>query len=191
MVGRTLSLVLLDLARARAGNPIITDIYTADPDAFVVGDRFYIDSDQDEAPLGASDFLMRDLAHVLLDRRGQLDAPRRAAVADRLPVGQPQRVGAGAAGARREVLLVPADAEGGDELDVDRGRGRRQPARAVPRRARQAADRQHDGQPSAFDIDPTVFVDDDGQAYIYWGSFSSPRVAKLKENMVELADLSR
>ena len=44
---------------------------------------------------------------------------------------------------------------------------------------------------SAFDIDPTVLVDDDGQAYIYWGSFSSPRVAKLKENMVELADLGR
>ena len=42
---------------------------------------------------------------------------------------------------------------------------------------------------SSFDIDPTVLVDDDGQAYIYWGSFSSPRVAKLKDNMVELADL--
>jgi Concanavalin A-like lectin/glucanases superfamily/Glycosyl hydrolases family 43 len=42
---------------------------------------------------------------------------------------------------------------------------------------------------SAFDIDPTVFVDDDGEVYIYWGSFSSPRAAKLKPNMIELEDL--
>ena len=42
---------------------------------------------------------------------------------------------------------------------------------------------------SAFDIDPTVLIDDDGQAYIYWGSFSSPRAAKLKRNMIELDEL--
>lgn len=35
------------------------------------------------------------------------------------------------------------------------------------------------------DIDPTVFVDDDGQAYMYWGNGSCKWV-KLKENMIEL-----
>lgn len=35
------------------------------------------------------------------------------------------------------------------------------------------------------DIDPTVFVDDDGQAYLIWGN-ASCRMVKLKENMVEL-----
>ena len=35
-------------------------------------------------------------------------------------------------------------------------------------------------------IDPAVFIDDDGQAYIYWGQFDKVRVAKLKENMVEI-----
>ena len=33
---------------------------------------------------------------------------------------------------------------------------------------------------SAFDIDPTVLVDDDGQAHIYRGSFASPRAARLE-----------
>ena len=80
---------------ALAGNPIITDIYTADPDAFVVGDRFYIDSDQDEAPLGASDFLMRTWHMYSSTDAVNWTAPRRAAVADRLPVGEPQRVGGG------------------------------------------------------------------------------------------------
>jgi hypothetical protein len=31
------------------GNPIITNIYTADPDAFVHGGRLYLDLDRDEA----------------------------------------------------------------------------------------------------------------------------------------------
>lgn len=35
------------------------------------------------------------------------------------------------------------------------------------------------------DIDPTVFVDDDGQAYMYWGN-QSCRYVKLKKNMIEL-----
>ena len=35
------------------------------------------------------------------------------------------------------------------------------------------------------DIDPAVFIDNDGQAYIFWGN-TKPRYAKLKANMIEL-----
>jgi len=35
------------------------------------------------------------------------------------------------------------------------------------------------------DIDPTVFIDDDGQAYLYWGN-TGCYWAKLKDNMIEL-----
>lgn len=35
------------------------------------------------------------------------------------------------------------------------------------------------------DIDPTVFIDDDGQAYLFWGN-TKAYYAKLKDNMVEL-----
>ncbi|MFB2687503.1 glycoside hydrolase family 43 protein [Shewanella mangrovisoli] len=35
------------------------------------------------------------------------------------------------------------------------------------------------------DIDPAVFIDDDKQAYIFWGN-TKPRYAKLKDNMIEL-----
>jgi hypothetical protein len=35
------------------------------------------------------------------------------------------------------------------------------------------------------DIDPTVFIDDDGQAYLYWGN-NKLRYAKLKNNMILL-----
>src|SRR5688572_613370 len=39
---------------------------------------------------------------------------------------------------------------------------------------------------SPLNIDPTVFTDDDGQAYLYWGSYYGVRAAKLKANMIEL-----
>ena len=35
-------------------------------------------------------------------------------------------------------------------------------------------------------IDPAVFIDDDNQAYLYWGQRDDVRVAKLKENMTEI-----
>lgn len=35
------------------------------------------------------------------------------------------------------------------------------------------------------DIDPTVMIDDDGQAYMYWGN-GSLKWAKLKKNMIEM-----
>ncbi|MDQ0231199.1 family 43 glycosylhydrolase [Metabacillus malikii] len=35
------------------------------------------------------------------------------------------------------------------------------------------------------DIDPTVFIDDDGQAYLYWGN-THLYYAKLKDNMIEI-----
>lgn len=38
----------------------------------------------------------------------------------------------------------------------------------------------------ALNIDPAVYVDDDGQAYLYWGSWNECRMVKLKENMIEL-----
>lgn len=36
-------------------------------------------------------------------------------------------------------------------------------------------------------IDPNPFIDKDGQAYLYWGSGDTLRMAKLKDNMLELA----
>lgn len=35
-------------------------------------------------------------------------------------------------------------------------------------------------------IDPAVLIDDDGQAYLYWGQLTWCHAAKLKENMVEI-----
>jgi len=39
-------------------------------------------------------------------------------------------------------------------------------------------------------IDPAVFIDDDGQAYIYWGQFDGVRSAKLNDDMVTIDESS-
>jgi hypothetical protein len=174
---------------AASHNPFITDIYTADPDAFVFGGRLYVDTDRDRAPLGATDFVMTDW-HVYSTtdtvtwtyhgvRMSLADFPwaNRNAWAPQMvhrdggfywyvPVQQASTGAMTIAVAVGDSPLGPfTDALGGPLID-----------RNVPNH-------------SAFDIDPTVLVDDDGQAYIYWGSFSSPRAAKLKDNMIELAEL--
>ena len=42
------------------------------------------------------------------------------------------------------------------------------------------------------EIDPTCFVDDDGEAYLIWGGgANAPKIARLKENMTELAEEPR
>jgi beta-xylosidase len=39
---------------------------------------------------------------------------------------------------------------------------------------------------TVFTIDPTVFVDDDGQAYLHYGGFSRMVVAKLNDDMISI-----
>ncbi|MFP4417282.1 MAG: family 43 glycosylhydrolase [Chitinispirillaceae bacterium] len=40
--------------------------------------------------------------------------------------------------------------------------------------------------PDNDNIDPAVFIDDDGQAFIYWGTDGVVRQAKLKDSMIEI-----
>ena len=42
------------------------------------------------------------------------------------------------------------------------------------------------GRVNVSGIDPSVLVDDDGSAYLYWGQLDYVRVAKLKDNMREI-----
>ena len=38
----------------------------------------------------------------------------------------------------------------------------------------------------ALNIDPCVYVDDDKQVYLFWGSWGKIRMVKMKENMIEM-----
>ncbi len=171
------------------GNPVITDIYTADPDAFVHDGRLYLDLDHDEAPLGVFDFVMRewrvystdDLVHFT--DHGVRMTLADFAWADR-NAWAPQMVHRDG----KFYWYVPARKDSDNSMAIgvavgDSPLGPFRDALGHPLIDNTVANH------SAFDIDPTVLVDDDEQAYIYWGSFSSPRAAKLKRNMIELDEL--
>jgi concanavalin A-like lectin/glucanase superfamily protein/glycosyl hydrolase family 43 len=171
------------------GNPIITDIYTADPDAFVHGGRLYLDVDHDEAPLSVNDFVMREWRVYSTDDLTHFtDHGARMTLADFAWADRnawaPQMI-------ERDGTFfwyMPARkaSDGSMAIGVavaDNPLGPFRDALGHPLIDNTLANH------SSFDIDPTVLIDDDGQAYIYWGSFSSPRAAKLKPNMIELEDL--
>jgi hypothetical protein len=174
---------------ASGGNPIITAIYTADPDAFVHEGRLYLDVDRDEAPLGATDFVMREWhVYSTADTVTWTDHGVRMTLADfpwaNRNAWAPQMV-------RRDgkfFWYVPVNKASTNSMSIgvavgDSPLGPFTDALGHPLIDNTVANH------SAFDIDPTVLIDDDGQAYIYWGSFSSPRAAKLKPSMIELDEL--
>ena len=174
---------------ALAGNPIITDIYTADPDAFVVGDRFSHRLRPGRGAAGASDFLMRTwhmysstdavnwAHHGGLLSLTDLPWANRNAWAPELQ----ERDG-------KFYWYLPMQKAATNSMSIgvavgDNPLGPFRDALGKPLIDDTTA------EPLSVRHRPTLFVDDDDQAYIYWGSFSSPRVAKLRIIMVELADL--
>jgi hypothetical protein len=171
------------------GNPIVTSIYTADPDAFVHDGRLYLDLDRDEAPLGFNDFLMREWRVLSTDDLTHFtDHGVRMSLADftwaDANAWAPEMVERD--GKFFWYVPVRKASDGSMSIAVAVGDSPLGPFRdALGHPLIDTTTANH----SAFDIDPTVLIDDDGQAYIYWGSFSSPRAAKLKRNMIELDEL--
>ena len=184
----------------KAGNPIITDKYTADPAAMVYHDTVFLYVGHDQAALDLNFYDLREwmvysstdmvnwkeypvplsvrdfkwakkhawAAHVI-EKDGKFywyvtvfhdSIPGFSvgiAVADR-PEG-PYKDALGHALITNDMTASPFQIPAGEEG--------------------QMRDMDWD------DIDPAVFIDDDGQAYIFWGN-TTCHYAKLKDNMLEL-----
>jgi hypothetical protein len=192
--GALASPYLADPATAAAvevvtNNPVITNIYTADPDAFVFDGRFYLDVDRDEAPLGVNDFVMREwYIYSSTDLVHWTDHGVRMSLATFAWANRnawaPQMVHRDG----RFYWYVPVQKAATNSMSIGVAVGDSPLGPFTDALGRPLIDNTTANH-SAFDIDPTVLIDDDGQAYLYWGSFSSPRAAKLKPNMIELEDL--
>lgn len=173
---------------AGAGNPIVTQIYTADPAALVHDGTFYLYTGRDEATTSQQNFVMRqwrvfssdDMVNwtdhgspLSVDSFSWANAD---AWASEVVQGTDGRfywyvsvngftdpgwmnIGVAVAG----TPLGPfTDAIGGPLIS--------------------------DSTPgsASLNIDPTTFVDDNGEVYLYWGSFWQPRMVRLGDDMVSL-----
>jgi hypothetical protein len=184
--GAALALVAAVAPAAFAANPIVTNVYTADPAPLVVGNTLYVYAGRDEAPVGTNNFVMREW-RVL----SSTDAATWTDHGARANVGTFPWAGADAWASEVEprngkyYWYTSVNGNGAGWMDIGVAVG---DSPLGPFRDAKGGPLVSDSTPgsSGLNIDPTVFTDDDGQAYLYWGGYWGARAAKLKPNMIEL-----
>lgn len=182
------ALLLAAAGPAAAAAPITTSIYTADPAALVVGNTLYLYTGHDEAPAGGTNFVMRDWhvftstdATTFTDQGVKLSLPTFPWAGADAWAGEVER---GANG--KYYWYAPVNGNGAGWMDIgvavgDTPLGPFTDAKGGPL----VSDSTQNSSP--LNIDPTVFTDDDGQVYMYWGSYWGLRAARLNQNMTSLS----
>jgi beta-xylosidase len=175
-------------ASAEAGNPIITEVFTADPAPLVVGDTVYLYAGQDEAKEGEGYKMNRWVCYSSQDMKTWKSEGSPLAARDfKWAVGDAwasQVIERG--GKFYWYAAVQHDnSHGGKAIGVavaDRPTGPFKDARGS---ALVTNDMTKATGISWDDIDPTAWIDDDGQAWLFWGN-QKCYYARLKPNMTEL-----
>lgn len=169
----TIEFVVCLLSNVFADNPIVQTLYTADPAPMVYNDRVYLYTSHDEDVLLDNFFTMKNWkCYSSSDMVNWTDHGMAASIEDFKWGGTngawaPQCI-------RRNgkfYLYCPIHMKGIGVLVSDSPYGPFADPLGKPLINKSSAD-----------IDPTVFIDDDGQAYLYWGNPDLYYV-KLNENM--------
>jgi beta-xylosidase len=169
-----------------AENPIITSIYTADPAALVYNETFYIYCGHDEAAPGDSNFYMRDW-HILssTDMGNWTDHGACLSVNDFSWAQADAWAGHCVYNNGKFWWYVPVNHRtiGWMSIGVASINNPTGPFTDAKGSAIITDDTPNS---SDLNIDPCVFVDDDGQIYMVWGCYWEVRMVKLKSNMIDM-----
>lgn len=174
---------------AQAANPIITDVLTADPAAMVHGDTVYLYTGHDEAKDNKDFYKMNKwLVFSSTDMVNWKNHGSPLEVSD-------FKWAKGDAWASHVVekdgkfyfytTVRHDDSKPGFAIGVAVADSPTGPFKDALGKALVSNDMTTDTKIDWDDLDPAVFIDDDGEAYLFWGN-TKPRWAKLKDNMVEL-----
>jgi beta-xylosidase len=170
------------------GNPIIRHEFTADPAAMVYNDKVYLYTGHDEAPTGKSGYVMHNwTCFSSSDMVNWTEHPSPLNVkdfawakADAWASQVIERNGKFYWYVAVEHGTIPGKAIGVAVSDSPTG-----PFKDARGTALVTNDMTKAVKHSWDDIDPTVIIDKDGQAYLFWGN-GMCYYAKLKSNMTEL-----
>lgn len=182
----SLLLAALTTASSLAGNPFITHLYTADPSARVWQDgRLYVYASHDIDPPRGCDLM--DQYHVFStdDMKTWTDHGE-ILRASQVPWGRPEGGFMWAPdcayknGTYYFYFPHPSGTDWNKTWKVGVATSKK------PASDFKALEKPIEGLGGHAMIDPCVFVDDDGQAYLYYGGGGKCQGGKLKENMVEL-----
>jgi len=170
------------------GNPIITHVFTADPAAMVYKGKVYLYTGHDEAPTGHNGYMMHNwLCFSSADMVTWTEHPSpmnvkafKWAKDDAWASQVIERNGKFYWYVAVEHATIPGKSIGVAVSDSPTG-----PFTDARGTALITNDMTKAVTHSWDDIDPTVIIDDDGQAYLFWGN-GICYYAKLKRNMTEL-----
>jgi hypothetical protein len=164
-----------------ADNPLVRHIFTADPAPIVYNDTFYIFTGRDE---GRNNGWIMNGWHVLssTDMANWTDHGVVLAVKDVTWLNQSQAWAAQCIERDGKFYFYICDSGEIGVAVADNILGPYTDALGKPL----ISNKTPGACPGDDNIDPSVFIDDDGQAYIYWGTDNVARQAKLKRNMIEI-----
>jgi len=179
---------LTDTVIHAEGNPIIKHKYTADPGAMVYKGKVYIYAGHDEAPKAQARYVMHDwLCFSSPDMVTWTEHPVPLKVTD-------FTWAKGDAWASQVIerngkfywyVAVEHKTIHGKAIGVAVADSPIGPFKDARGSAIITNDMTTEAKISWDDIDPSVFIDDNGQAYLFWGN-TTPHYAKLKSNMIDL-----
>lgn len=169
------------------GNPVIRNKYTADPAALVYNDTVYLFAGHDQAPDKQNRYVMHEwLCFSSTDMVHWKEYPVPLTPKDfswaKDDAWASQVINRN--GKFYWYVATTHNSIAGKAIGVavaDKPEG---PYTDALGRALITNDMTTDVTISWDDIDPSVFIDDDGQAYLFWGN-TSLRYVKLKDNMIE------
>lgn len=169
-------------------NPIIKDKYTGDPAALVYKDKVYLYAGHDEAPIDFNFYKMNEwLVYSTSDMVHWEEHPVPLKVSD-------FKWATSDAWAAQVIerngkfywyVTVSHGTINGKAIGVAVSDSPTGPFKDALGKALVTNDMTTQTKIDWDDIDPTVLIDDDGQAYLFWGN-TVCHYAKLKENMIEL-----
>ena len=171
-----------------AGNPIITHKYTADPAALVYKDKVYLYTGNDVPPPKREGYVMHDW--LVFSSEDMVTWTEHA-----VPLRAKDFAWAKDDAWASQVIekdgkfyfyaTVSHNTIHGKSIGVAVSDSPLGPFKDARGSALITNDMTTKAKISWDDIDPTVFIDDDGQAYLFWGN-TTLNYVKLKDNMVEM-----
>jgi hypothetical protein len=185
----TLAVILASMQFSVAQNPFVRNIYTADPSAHVWEDgRLYVYPSHDIDPPRGCDLMDKYHVYSTDDMVNWTDHGQ-ILEASQVPWGTPLANGG-------KFMWAPDCAYKNGKYyfyfphpDKDPWNSNWKIGIAVsdkPASDFQVLEHTLIGLPASGEIDPCVFIDDDGQVYFYYGGGNHCYGAKLKDNMIEL-----
>jgi beta-xylosidase len=179
---------ILSAGALRAANPIFTNVFTADPAALVHGGKVYLYTGHDEAPEKTPSYRMHNW--LCFSSTNMADWESHGS-----PLAVTNFAWAKADAWASQVIerggkfywyvAVQHATIGGKAIGVAVGDSPTGPFQDARGSALVSNDMTKATKISWDDIDPTVWIDGDGQAYLFWGN-TACYYAKLKANMTEL-----